>query len=171
MPFVGGQFTRIYGDGSLNALPDRSWASKVLREVDRVLAPGGIVAMRCFASDQVKSKDDLIGAPPLGLTLAAHRMSITLAMAEGPHFTVRPSDVLAAIEAAHGSSAAFLEAAGLDPSGAGILEASRGSDLSYFFPPRQIFGDLAEECGFTAQFVETTGYDRADLCPLMVLTR
>ena len=171
MPFVQGRFHRVYGDGSLNAVGTPQVVVKVLEEVGRVLAPGGIVTIRSFASRGAAGTRQLIAKPPRAATLAALRMILSMSLALPPDYAVRPADVLSEIEAVHGTAAAFVAAAGLAPSEAATLEGARGTGLTHFYPPREVLLDLAQSVGFAARFVETAGYEGSDLCPILVLTR
>jgi len=170
MPFADGQFLRIYGDGSLNSLTSLAAIEVVLRECKRLLAPGGIALFRCYVHETpLPTYEALVKSPPFGMSLSGLRLLLYTHFARSPDFQCRVGDMLAPMEAAHGSAAAFLKVAGLDPALDGLFEAARGSPLVYLFPDRQTFLDLARSAGFTADFVETTGYECAKICPVLKL--
>jgi SAM-dependent methyltransferase len=88
MPLRSAAFDAAVGDGSLNALPSLEEYRNVLREVSRILRPGGALVLRCFVRpERVETPEQLIAKAMDGEfpTTAAFRLrfAFALASAEG----------------------------------------------------------------------------------------
>ena len=171
LPVGDGQADQVLGDGSLNAVPDRDILRAVLREIRRLLVPGGRAAVRVFSRPQPEETvADVLDAARGGRveSLNALRWHLASALATGPAHEVAVAEILAAVEPL-GDLAAFAQTRGMDPAEAEHFQAYHGSSSGYVFPDRQALEQDAAQSGLTCTWVETSGYPGARDCPFAVL--
>lgn len=171
LPLAAGGAGGVVGDGAFNALSSIAAVAAVLAELRRVLARGGVAAVRLFARPEAPE--------PLARRLArcaagsctslnALRWEIAHALAEPPGFAVPVAAILAAAEAALGPIGTFAAARGLE--GARHFEAYRGASARYLFPTRAALAAQAAAAGLDCRCEETLGYPGAEHCPIVHLS-
>lgn len=171
LPVSTATVQQVLGDGSLNALPDRTALRAVLTETRRVLRPDGRAVFRIFVRpDPPESVADVLKLARDGgiESLNVLRWRLASALALAPDHRVRVAEILAA-SGPLGDLDRFAEARGMAPDQVQHFLAYRGSPASYLFPDRQTVTDDAQSCGFDSTWVETHGYLGARDCPLVVL--
>jgi len=170
LPVADGIASQVLGDGSLNSVPDRKVLQAVLREVRRVLVPGGTAAIRVFTRPEPEeTPDQVLKAAFDGRmeSLNTLRWRLASAFATGPVHEVAVADILAAAEPL-GDLSIFAQTRGMDPAEAEHFEGYRGSSARYVFPDRRALEQDAEQAGLTCIWHETEGYPGARDCPFAV---
>lgn len=174
LPITPASCGAAIGDGSLSCLAWPGDYGRLSAELARVLAPGAVVAIRCYATpDEGERIGDVAAAALAGAGGGFHafkwRLAMALAAAHGPNLPV--SAIADAFDALLPDRAALAAAAGWSLDQIAEIDAYQGSALAYSFPTRrQILGAIGP--GFVAaRFIETEGYELAERCPLLVLER
>ena len=172
LPLDTGSAACVIGDGSFSSVPDAATLDAVLAECRRTLGRDGLVAVRLFARPEncPELRDVLSNARAHGVvSLNVLRWQIAAALAESHDWSVAVADILRAAEEGLGPLDRFAEENGLDASQVEYFETYRHSAVRYLFTPRSGIAAAAARAGFTARFVETTGYPGASDCPISVL--
>ncbi len=171
LPVGDAQADQVLGDGSLNCVPDRGVLRAVLREIRRVLVPGGRAVVRVFTRPEPEETPDQVLDAARGgqvASLNALRWRLASALATGPAHEVAVSEILSAAEPL-GDLAVFAQTCGMDPAEAEHFQGYQGSSARYVFPDRHALAQDAVGAGLTCAWVETTGYPGARDCPFAVL--
>ncbi|MEZ5892539.1 MAG: methyltransferase domain-containing protein [Parvularculaceae bacterium] len=171
MPFADGAFTAIIGDGSLNSVNENMPA--LLAEMRRVLAPGGVAAVRLFCTPETPETLDAIehgyfDHPDLNSTAARFRIAMAMAPHE-PHHVVYLEKVLDAFNRFWPDRELLAEKTGWERFDIDRFDALRGTGHRVAFPPRAAFAEAARRHFAHIDFVESAGYPLAERCPVLVL--
>jgi SAM-dependent methyltransferase len=171
MPFAAASFNAALGDGALNMLRWSDGYRDAMSELRRILAPRGRTVIRCFVMpDQPETLSSLAADTMAGRVAGFHAFKWRLAMAA--RFENGPPDIgykaiWQAFEANFPDRTAMSHATGWPIDTIAEIDDYAALMLSKSFPTRAEL--LAAVPG--ARFVETTGYELADGCPLLVIDR
>lgn len=170
--FPDAGFATAFGDGSLTMLAWPHDYGLLMRNLVRVMRPGGRLVARCFVRpDDGETPEALAAALWAGDVDHFGAFKLRLAMATAAidgrvHIPV--ADIHARFEASFPDRAALAEATGWGAAEFAQIDAYRdaGSHLSYA-TRAEIAATLPE--GAMHRFVATGGYPLADRCPLLVV--
>lgn len=169
MPFAPNSFGAAIGDGALNMLhwPDRY--RSVLEELRQAVAPGGRIVMRCFVMpDQPETLAALATETMNGRVAGFHAFKWRLAMAarhEGGGPNIASRAIWEAFEACFPDRDALARHTGWPIGTLAEIDDYAVSMLTKSFPTRAEL--LAAVPG--GYFVETSAYELAECCPLLVI--
>lgn len=172
LPFGSQSFDSVIGDGALNSVA--SGLDSLVREIARVLRPGGIAAQRIFASPDERESFESLQADALEGRIGnvhALKWRIAMAIAEAPDYLVPVGDILDAFNLLFPDRAALASATGWDRAAIDTLDAYVGAWHSLCFPTRQAIAAIGSGLFSGCRFVESSGYPLAERCPLVVWTR
>lgn len=163
----------ILGDGVFSAA-DADPAA-LLREFLRVLAPGGVIAIRCFcAPARPEPLEDVVAAALSGhypgLNVLKWHISMHLAAGDAD-FRVPVSDVLDRFNLLFPDRAALMDRTGWAASEFDFIDLYRGSSSVLRFLPEDRLKDAFERQGTRVTLLRPQGYPLADRCPIFVLRR
>lgn len=173
LPFADASFDSVIGDGSLNCVPD--CVPAVLAEIRRVLRPGGIAAMRLFASPDPPDDLAAINADALAGRIGnAQALRWRIGMARGfgrPNFALPATDILVTFNRLFPDRAALTQATGWEASQIDSFDDYIDTTHWLGFPPVAAMLDWARPYFDSAEVRASTGYPLAERCPLAVWTR
>lgn len=170
IPYPGGAFDWIVGDGCATLLDYPAGYATTATELRRVLAADGELVLRLFARPEIPetllevSRD--LAANQIG---SFHAFKWRLAMAlQAPSRNVRVADILAAFERFTRDRAALAARTGWAAEAIATIDAYRESTAAYSFPT------LAEiRAVFASRFDEVAcvfpDYELGDRCPTLIL--
>jgi SAM-dependent methyltransferase len=171
LPFRSGSFGMVLGDGCLSAVGTFAAAAVVNREVRRVLRPGGVYWLRCFARPERQlSVPGLIEELRAGRVHNFNLFYFLLAMAvqgDSPGGVVLDSVARAWQEHAP-DGRKLVERLGLSESAVDRLERWRGQGMRYFFPSRAELHELARP-GFDLLEYRVPAYEWGECFPLLLM--
>ncbi|WP_374448003.1 class I SAM-dependent methyltransferase [Stella sp.] len=136
MPLPDAAIDVVVGDGCYSAAPFRD-AATISREVARVLAPGGVFAIRTFGSpDQREDLEELFRAIVEGRVGNVHALKWRLAAIVQPRVEegARLGDIWTAFQALRPAIARVEGGPGWTVAELGTLDRYRDNDLRYCFP-------------------------------------
>lgn len=170
MPLADGSADVVAGDGALNSLPGPDDYREVLREVARVLAPDGVLVLRCYTRPQEPEELDRIAAETLAGRIGSfHVLRWRIAMAlKRDDMRVAVAEILEAFARMFPDREKLSMATGWPLSAINTIEAYATSRVRYTFPTR---GELAALTGafFDATEERTGACELADRCPTICL--
>lgn len=163
------------GDGSLNALTCPESIGIVFRELAAVLAPGGRFVCHVYTCpDEGVRADDLMAAArnhdAIGFNGFKWLVAMAVATVQG-HPNVAVADIRTLFDGLFADRGALAAATGWDRRLIDTIDAYAGSAEVYSFPTRSELLEVVPDGFRDARFVETAGYDLAELCPLLVVER
>ncbi len=165
----------IVCDGGFGMLSYPQGQRKLLSEVRRMLAPGGIFSVRLFAPGGLTgSLTDIETDLGAGLieSLDALKLRLWGALQRDPVTGVRPRDVVARIEAMAGGLDRLISGQGWSTEHVATLELHRSSDAVYHLTDAQGLIRMAEELsGFELRSVESPDNAFGDCCPVVSFRR
>lgn len=167
LPLASASLGAAIGDGSINML---SWPDEVESVVARLrdaVRPGGRIALRCFCSPEQKEALEDVREAYLGHVdaLGFHAFKWRLAQAAMTGENIEMKSVWDAFEGCFPDREALSRATGWPLSTIDEIDDYRFSTLSLCFPTRSLLESLFPD----ARFVESTGYELAERCPVMVI--
>jgi SAM-dependent methyltransferase len=172
MPLETGSVDAAVGDGSFNALADFDDLPDVLREVYRVLKPGGILAVRCFIRKPPFSSPAEIAAAALQGRFphtAAFRLPFALAMA-GDGTEVRLAELYRTFNSLFPDRDALSRTTGWPRPEIDRADFDKDSEVRLNFPT------LEQLAATVAPWFELKGtshgtYTQSDYCPTLHMCR
>ncbi len=169
LPFLDGSCSAIAGDGSLNALPDRDEAAKLVEEIARVLGRAGRLVLRVYLRPQAPESIETIADDLLArriATIHVLKWRIAAALHPGDGDGVELDRIWRAWREMAPRAAQMAWSEEL----IATIDAYRGSRTRYYFPTEK---ELSELMG--SRFLErarvTFGYPLAERCPTLVYDR
>lgn len=173
MPLKDVSTQAIVGDASLNALPRLDAYPDVLREMYRVLEPGGLVALRCFVRpDNVEPLDTIredVFSRKVGC-MSALKWRLAMALAEPDTASVTLSSVYSAFAKLFPSREAFATATGWASEEIGTMDPYCDSPTCLNFPTlAQFHAAFAPWFDVTDMFYSS--YELGEQCPTLVIQR
>ncbi len=155
----------VVGDGALSVLASADYG-QVARELARVLAPGGELVLRLFTAPDVRKTVAALAAAPSPGSFHAFKWRLAMALAAGGDVAV--AAIARAFDELAPDRAALAAATGWSPAAIATIDAYRGSELVYSFPPRAtVLAALAPHFELAAAHVP--GYELGERCPTVVL--
>ncbi len=172
MPLGDGSADVVAGDGSLNSLAGPEDYSDVLREVARVLAPGGVLVLRCYTRPEDLEDLDSIAAETLeGHIGSFHVLRWRIAMAlKRSDMRVAVAEILEAFTGMFPDRERLSAATGWPISAINTIEAYATSKVRYTFPTRSELAALLSE-QFDVVQERTGAYELAERCPTICCRR
>lgn len=171
LPLEGGSMGAAMGDGAFTMLDWPDEAAILLAELWRVLLPGGRAVVRCFATAEVPDTLEYMPNWMVKYAMSFHEFRLRFNMAAAR------ADGAVAITSARlfeHYQTIMRDAAAVDWPAGGLaeIEAYAGSAYIHCYPKRSEMAALLHTAWPGSwQFVETSGYPGAELCPLLVLDR
>jgi len=164
IPRPDAAFDVILGDGAVTCFTFPEGHAALGLELRRVLAPGGEVVLRLFASPaRAETLDDVARDLRAGAIAGFHALKWRLAMAiPGADRRVRVTDILAAFDAIVPDRAALPWRAEV----VGTIDNYRGSEAAYSFPTVEA---QVAALGVPLTAIHTPTYELGDRCPMVVL--
>lgn len=173
MDLGNGRFTAAIGDGSLSTLQFPEDYARALDRIADALAPGGVLALRCFvAPDRPETLESVVTDVLAGRETCFHatRWRVAMALAgTGPNVAV--AGVHAAFEQAFPDRSELCRRTGWAPETVALIDAYGGSDLAYSFPPRRTLIEAVAGRFVNARFVSSGCYSLSERCPFLVAER
>jgi SAM-dependent methyltransferase len=170
LPFEDSAFDAAIGDGSLNSAPGQ--VEPVLREVKRVMRPGGRATFRIFSSpedpEDMQSIHSDVGAGRCGnLHALKWRIAMTIAAAM-EHATVPVRSILEAFDDMFPDRSMLAAKTGWSLDEIATLDAYDGADHSLSFPTLPQLLEMGAPFFARAHVIENKGYPLAERCPTIV---
>ena len=175
LPLDDASVDAVIGDGSLNSLGTEAERMGMMREVARVLRPGGRAAIRLFAAPE--HRQDIAGITAeadagRGGSFHAFKLRLAVALAGAdPDCSVPVGRIRSTVEALHPDRAALARATGWKLEEIATINSYRNSDVIYSFATA---ARLVREAGsFFAEvrLAPSGSYHLADRCPILVMRR
>lgn len=160
-----------FGDASFSVLQWPNECAAVIKEVKRVLRPGGRLILRCFAGpDLPESVEKLAAAALAGMTgsFSAFKLRFNMAC-----FQAAPDEINTGarihrlFETQFPDRARLAETCGWTLAEIGGIDSYAGSLSVHSYPSRAQLGQLLGG-DFRHSFLESSGYELAERCPLLV---
>lgn len=175
LPLPNGSVDAVIGDGSLNSLGTSAGRQLLLREMARVMRPGGRAAIRLFASpdrrEQIAAiKDDVSHRRIDGFHAFKWRMAMVLAGPK-PDYKVRVTEIREAIEELFPDRAGLSAVTGWRPEEIGTIDAYLSSNAEYSFATARQLVEEAETFFEEVRLVASGSYSLAERCPILVMRR
>lgn len=170
LPFEDRIFDAVIGDGSLNSAPEVM--EQVLREVARVLRPGGHAAFRIFSSPETPEtlgqiERDLDQGWPGNLHALKWRIAMSLA-ASMPNSIIPVRTILQSFNEMFPDRPRLAARAGWPLEEIATLDAYCGADHAMGFPTLPAILDLAAPHLVHPSVLPGAGYPLAERCPTVV---
>jgi SAM-dependent methyltransferase len=173
-PLEAGGFQAALGDGALSCLSYPAGHDALFAEMARLLAPGGRLALRLFATPQeCESVDDLVALAERGQAgpFSAFRMRLTMALAAHSGGNIHVPLILETFEARFPDRERVLALNGWTAEDIEPVELYRGSSAWYAFPTlAQVLAAVPDSFS-VIEPASSGGYDLAERCPILVLER
>lgn len=172
MPFAAASFDLVLCDCGLVVAADTTLFAPLGKELQRVLRPGGRVAMRHFSRPpQLESTAAIVQAVEAGSLRDFNELKLRLLMAlhgDRPDLGVGLSDALASFERLFPDREALAAKLGCPLPIIATIDAYRRRDARYTFPT--VAEVAAAFTGFSLKLGPAGHYAFADRCPVFVLT-
>jgi SAM-dependent methyltransferase len=171
MPMADASVDAVFGDASFSVLDWPADCVRVMREVKRVLQPGGRLVMRCFAGpDQPERVDEVAAAALAGAAgnFNAFKLRFNMAAFQASEGNANTGRRIHGLFERHFPDRARLAAAsGWTLAEIGGIDAYAGSPAVHSYPTRAELGQALGE-KFRHRFLEGSGYELAERCPLLI---
>jgi SAM-dependent methyltransferase len=176
MPLAAGSCDIVVCDGGFGMLPYPQGQAELLRELHRVLAPGGIFAVRLFAPRGRTGKvEEVFADLDRGAIASLDVLKLRLwgALHGDAHQGVRPQMVVARILAAGGGFDRLAEDCGWPLDHVRSLELHRASTAVYHLTEAAELVRMAscDPGGFESLGIVEPGYALGACCPIVTLMR
>jgi SAM-dependent methyltransferase len=170
LPLEAERFDAVIGDGSYNAVGNH--AAELLREVKRVLAPGGTVSLRVFCSPaKPESFDDISGDVTSGWNGNAHALAWRIGMALAPAnhaWVVSLPEIAAAFDALFPDREALCASTGWSGMDMAVFDRFAMAERSLAMPPQEVVLRSLERVFSHCRAVSGSGYPLAERCPTFI---
>lgn len=176
MPLASASCDIVLCDGGFGMLPYPEGQTALLRELHRVIAPGGLFAVRLFAPrGRTGTVDEILARLARGdiASLDALKLQLWGALHGSPEQGVQPRKVAAKIVAAAGSLERLAAEHRWSAEHVLSLEIHRDNPASYFLTDAAELVRLAtiDQGGFECLDIAEPGYEMGACCPLVTLRR
>jgi SAM-dependent methyltransferase len=163
----------IVGDGCLSAVTSEAQRLQCLKEMARVLRPGGCAGIRLFARPTKTEPLDAIKADALAGRIKALaeivlRIALSLPVA-APDYGLKMSAVLDAINELFGDRRELMAAGGWQPDAFSFIDLYKGSDTICCWLNEDIHVAEASRYFADVRLVPSGNYPVADRCPILFL--
>lgn len=167
LPFAPGSFGACIGDGALNMLRWPDEVGAVVSQVRQVVRAEGVIAHRVFCAPDRPEPIVALRAEVMagGVGFHAFKWRLAQAVMVGDNIAMRA--VWQAFEDIFSDRDALAEATGWPREAIAQIDDYRVSDLAKSFPTRAMLKGLLPG----ARFVESSGYELAERCPVLVIQR
>lgn len=173
LPVEAGAFHAAVGDGSLNALSKLENYAEVVQELHRVIAPNGLMVIRCFIRpDNAETTQQIISAVHTGQVGSFHALKWRLAMAlvNASSASVAVSDIHKLFEASFPSRSRLAALTGWHETQINTIDAYKNAATRYTFPRlHEAIEQLAPY--FSVSDISYGTYELAKRCPTLTLKR
>ncbi len=170
LPFGGGCFDSVHGDGCFNALDYRAQYGSVARELRRVLVPGGIFTLRAFLRPQVSEQPEQVFADLHAGRIAGFH-AFKWRLAQSLHGSIEQGIPVARIwEAWHAAGVdvkALAARTGWSEGTIATIDVYRGAPAVYTFPTLPELRAAVEGI-FTELDCQFGGYELGERCPTLI---
>jgi SAM-dependent methyltransferase len=171
MPVRSRSFTHVLGDGSLNAVSS-AVLTDVLREVARVLEPGGTLIARVFCRPAgAETPDDIRRDVQRGGAGSFHALKWRVAMSalrDSASPDIAVSTIRDAVIAQYPDRDELCRIAGWNRAEVDTLDVYDGSSVVYNFPTEAAVFASLQRWFATVKMVRCGAYPLAERCPLLV---
>lgn len=176
MPFADATFDLLLCDGGFGLLDHPAGQARLLDEAHRVLAPGGLFAVRLFAPQgRTGTMADILSDLDRGVIASLDALKLRLwgALQRNVVDGVRPREVVACILDACGAWDRLAQRQGWPVEHVRALELHRASDACYHLIDAEDLVRMAcaEADGFIAAGTHRPAQAFGDCCPIVVLRR
>jgi SAM-dependent methyltransferase len=171
-PFATGCFASCVGDGSLAGPRWADETERVLDGVARSLRSGGKFVCRAYVPPERGESAAALRELALaggGGNFHAFKIRLAMAIADAARRT-RVSDILRTFDDLFPSRDEAAAIAGWKRDEIDTIDFYKDSSVAFHFPTRAELLAFAAKVFADPHFVETEGYDLAELCPLLVAT-
>ena len=173
MPLADESREVAFCDGGFHLLPHPDGQLRFIRSMRRVLALGGVCAIRLFApTSERESEESVLADMAQGRVpnLNILKLRLGMAMQERPGEGVRLGDVWERVAGLAGSFDELAESVGWPIEHLRAIDSYRGSDARYCFVTPSEVQDLfcKEVGGFRLESTIFPSYELGDRCPLVV---
>lgn len=176
MPLASASCDIVLCDGGFGMLRYPEGQTALLRELRRVIAPGGLFAVRLFAPrGRTGTADEVLARLARGdiASLDALKLQLWGALHGSPEQGVQPRTVFARIVAAAGSLERLAAEQRWSAAHVQSLKLHRESPASYFLTdaPELVRMATIDPGGFECLDITEPGYELGACCPLVTLRR
>lgn len=166
-------YAAIVGDGSLNVLGSATDLQRLFMRIDALLRPGGRFVCRVFtrptpAISVEVLKDIAAGRAPMGF--AAFKWMLAMQRAEANGMAIPVTKILARFNALFPNRDELSLKTGWAREDINTIDVYSESRDIYIFPTREELSNLAP-VEWSCQFVECSGYEISELCPIFVIDK
>jgi SAM-dependent methyltransferase len=174
-PFADGAFTAILGDGSLSAIMWPRDYRTLFGQAARLLAPGGVIALRLFKTpDDVETRETLRRNTLAGETRSFHAFKWQLAMsvvAETGDPNIAVIAIREAFDAMFPDRVQLAAATGWSAEDIETIDVYANSPDVYSFPTFAQLRETIPESFENIRLVDCGSYPLAERCPLLAMER
>ena len=173
LPLASRSVDAVVGDGSLTMLSNSADRLIMLREMARVLRPGGSAAIRIFATpdrrEGIAAVRDDVRAGRIG-NFHAFKWRIAMALAgPEPDYTIRVTEIRDTIEELFPDRLELSAATGWRLEEIGTIDVYLNSDTTYSFATAARLIDEARTIFEEVSLVPSGSYPLAERCPILVM--
>jgi len=172
LPFAAQSIAAVLGDGSVNARAYPKEYALLFEQLQRVLVPGGRLAMRVFVRPEGAQNCQALCARAMrGEFGSFHAFKWRLAMAmvaESGEVNIRAADIYACRRRLLPDDERLVAATGWNPAEVDTINAYRDATVSFSFPT---LGELRRSYAATFDEISAThgSYELAECCPILAL--
>lgn len=162
----------VVGDGSLNSVGDMP---ALLKEIERILQPGGIGVFRAFCSPESSESldtiwDDIQRCWSGNFHALKWRVAMSLA-AEETDWQVPVRNIWTAFNNLFPDRQALQSTTGWSSTDIKTIDYYEHAGHSLTFPPASRFHHMISRVFPSIQFIMPTGYPLAERCPTIIMTK
>jgi SAM-dependent methyltransferase len=172
LPIARGSVDSVIGDGSLNAVA--SEVPALLREIRRVLPPGGIAALRTFCAPERPESLDAIRHDAEHRSVGNfHALKWRIAMslaADAAEWTVAVADIRHAFDRMFPDRDLLRDRMACSAADIETIDYYDGLDYGIGFPPVSRLRELAAPVFQSFRVIPASFYPLAERCPTIVLS-
>lgn len=172
MPLAQGSVGAAIGDGALTMLAFPEQQRQLFEQLRRVVAPGGRIVIRCFATPEpMASLDEVCAAAVAGETVF-HLFKLRFNMAaalENDGANIASAQLYRLFQQRFPDRVVLAQTSGWSLATLAEIDAYHGSRYVHSYLSRSRIMNLVPDWAVSARFVETSGYPGADICPLLVI--
>lgn len=167
-------FVAAIGDGSLNVVAYPEQLEHLLRHLGALLIPGGRLAFRVFTRPErpIELSDLLaLTSGPAMVNFHAFKWMLAMHLAAQGGGGVAVTEILRTFERHWPDRDLLAATTGWHRQAIDTIDVYRNADDRYGFPTRQEMLGRLPDCFRDAHYIETTGYDLAERCPILTCQR